>query len=306
MNARLRVTKGDLMPIPKAELMRRLRARRRAERLAERTARPAQPCEACGEPLPPAARANRRTCSEACRARLGRIERQMTQLDADEIRRLCAALDAWMAGIPVDGTRVFDARSRLNVRDEEVHASARFRVTKFAGQGEIGLGIEAKRGLRELRLAIWPDGRARRLRRAARLERLLFEAGLALPAEPVDDRPLAEAELDPIRRTVVRMAEAARMVMVTGPVRVEMPDAGLLEVRPGLRYRARVSLHGGLVLQVYGRLGQAAPPEVKLERHASPAHARTIGKVLETADVPLPPAAARRAAATDRAIAAID
>jgi hypothetical protein len=57
------------MAIPKAELMQRLRERRRAERLA--TA-PARACEVCGSPLPATARADAKCCSAGCRAQLSR------------------------------------------------------------------------------------------------------------------------------------------------------------------------------------------------------------------------------------------
>jgi hypothetical protein len=77
------------MAIPKSELMRRLRERRRAERLA---AAPARVCEVCGKPLPATARADARCCSNRCRAKLSRGTIAGLVLDQWEARELHDAL----------------------------------------------------------------------------------------------------------------------------------------------------------------------------------------------------------------------
>lgn len=59
------------MPIPKRDIMRRLRERRRQERLAAGADR-TRPCVACGTPLQADARADARTCSARCRKKLAR------------------------------------------------------------------------------------------------------------------------------------------------------------------------------------------------------------------------------------------
>jgi hypothetical protein len=109
------------MPISKAELMRNLRDRRRAEDLA---ARPARACPVCDAPLPATARRHARYCSARCRARASRIATRV-ELTGHELELLRELLERWMRLVPTGGWR------ELAVRVPEL-GSVLFRVTKYA------------------------------------------------------------------------------------------------------------------------------------------------------------------------------
>jgi predicted nucleic acid-binding Zn ribbon protein len=85
-------------PIPKAELMRQLRARRRGERQADLQART---CAVCDKPIPPTARADRRTCSTTCRAKLSQRRQLMrVRLTYAERRAVFYAIYRWLREHP--------------------------------------------------------------------------------------------------------------------------------------------------------------------------------------------------------------
>jgi hypothetical protein len=94
---RLTVTVREVlaMPVPKAELMRQLRARRRAERLATRGDKS---CAVCAKPIPATARADRRTCSTTCRAKLQRRLIGRLRLSSRERRRAFFEICRWLRG----------------------------------------------------------------------------------------------------------------------------------------------------------------------------------------------------------------
>ena len=83
------------MPVPKAELMRQLRARRRAERLATRGDKS---CAVCAKPIPATARADRRTCSTTCRAKLQRRLIGRLRLSSRERRGAFIEIRHWLRG----------------------------------------------------------------------------------------------------------------------------------------------------------------------------------------------------------------
>jgi hypothetical protein len=145
------------MAIPKSELMRRLRERGRAERLA---AAPARACQVCGKPLPATARADAKCCSADCRARRSRATLAALALSPAEVAELHAALGALLAEVPING-RKFLTRGGL-----------RFSVTR---RGD-GFLVEGKNGWPRLRACYTADGAARRYRRAPRFERAVHDA----------------------------------------------------------------------------------------------------------------------------------
>jgi hypothetical protein len=119
------------MPIPKSELMRRLRERHRAERLA---AMPARACEACGKPLPVAARANAKCCSAICRARLSRDTLEMVALFPAEVAELYAALDSLLAKVPIHSRKTLTRnglRFSVTKRDAKVLVESRSRRSRL-------------------------------------------------------------------------------------------------------------------------------------------------------------------------------
>jgi hypothetical protein len=260
------------MPIPKAELMRRLRDRRRAEKLAAMLARA---CKACGKPLPATARAHIRTCSARCRARLSRVEGQRTQLNADEARRLHAALKSWMASVPDGGHRelVADGNAKT-ISGHEFHQSVRFLVTKHRDE----FRIEAKIGWKQLALAVGPDGDTYRPRRAARLERLLFQAAARLPAESSDTTPHTDDELAMIGQVIAQFAAKAQVSMTLGSVALRARLTGLASAaREFGLYTVEVFLHDGLVLSQSGRVdGSRTDPPYRCSRE----HERAVYQAL--------------------------
>jgi hypothetical protein len=145
------------MAIPKSALMRRLRERRRAERLA---AMPARACAVCGKPLPVAARADAKCCSADCRARRSRAALTALALSPAEVAGLHAALGSLLAAVPIHGRKTL-TRGEL-----------RFSVTK---RGRDFL-VEGKCGRPRLRACYRADGVARRYRKAARFERAVHDA----------------------------------------------------------------------------------------------------------------------------------
>jgi hypothetical protein len=145
------------MPIPKSELMQRLRERRRAERLA---AAPARACAVCGKPLSMTARADAKCCSADCRAWLSRATLAALALSPAEMAEFHAALDPLLAEVPING-RKFLTRGGL-----------RFSVTRW---GDDFL-VKGKNGWPRLHACYTADGAARRYRKAPRFERALHDA----------------------------------------------------------------------------------------------------------------------------------
>jgi hypothetical protein len=145
------------MPIPKSELMRCLRERRRAERLA---AAPARACAVCDKPLPMTARADAKCCSADCRARRSRATLTALALSPAEVAELHAAFDAMLAEVPINGRKTL------------TRGDLRFSVTRW---GDDFL-VKGKNGWPRLHACYAADGAARRYQKAARFERALHDA----------------------------------------------------------------------------------------------------------------------------------
>jgi hypothetical protein len=151
--------------IPKSELMRRLRERRRAERLA---AAPARACEVCGEPLPVAARADAKCCSADCRTLLSRAALAALTLSPAEVAELHAALGSVLATVPLNG------------RKSLTRGGLRFAVTKASD----GFLVEGKDSRPRLRARYMADGAARRYQKAPRFERAVFQTLCEAGSDP--------------------------------------------------------------------------------------------------------------------------
>jgi hypothetical protein len=145
------------MAIPKSQLMRRLRERRRAERLAATLTRA---CAVCGKPLPVAARADAKCCSADCRARLSRATLTALALSPAEVAELHAALGSLLAEVPNNGRKIL------------TRGDLRFSVTKWGAD----FLVEGKSGWPRLHACYTADGAARRYQKAARSERALHDA----------------------------------------------------------------------------------------------------------------------------------
>jgi hypothetical protein len=146
------------MAIPKSELMRHLRERRRAERLA---AMPARACEVCGKPLPVEARADAKCCSADCRARRSRTTLAALALSPAEVAELHAALSALLPEEPFNG------------RKSLTRGGLRFSVTKWGADFEVASG----RGWSRLRFRCTSNAAEHRYRQeTARFERAVHEA----------------------------------------------------------------------------------------------------------------------------------
>jgi hypothetical protein len=145
------------MAIPKSELMRRLRERRRAEKLA---VMPARACQVCGKPLPATARADAKCCSADCRARRSRATLAALALSPAEVAELHAALGSLLAEVPNNGRTIL------------TRGGLRFRVTKWGAD----FLVEGKGGRPRLHACYRADGAARRYQKAPRFERAMHEA----------------------------------------------------------------------------------------------------------------------------------
>jgi hypothetical protein len=145
------------MPVPKSELMRRLRERRRAERLA---AAPTRACKVCGSPLPATARADARCCSAGCRAQLSRTALAAIALTPAEVAELYGALGALLAALPIGGKKSL------------AQDGVRFAVTKWGGD----FMVEGKGGWSRLKTRVSSCGADRRYQQTARFDRALYEA----------------------------------------------------------------------------------------------------------------------------------
>jgi hypothetical protein len=186
------------MPIPKSKLMRRLRGRRRAERLVET---PARACVVCDKPLPIAVRADAKCCSAVCRARLSRAP----ALPPAKVAELRAALGSLLSEMPSNGRKSLtrgDLRLRVtksgsllvevpsNGRKSPRGDGLRFAVTKQGGD----FVVEGKGGRPRLHACYRPDGTARRYQKAARFERAMHEA-LCPSAREVLEEPGPPADV---------------------------------------------------------------------------------------------------------------
>jgi hypothetical protein len=153
------------MPVPKSELMRRLRERRRTERL---TAAAPRACEVCGRSLPTTARANARCCSANCRAQLSRTTLAAIALSPIEVADLHAAFASLLATVPINDRKTL-------TRD-----GLRFSVTKL---GDDFL-VEGKGKWPRLRARYTAGGAADRYQKAPRFERAVYDA-LCRPARGI-------------------------------------------------------------------------------------------------------------------------
>jgi hypothetical protein len=151
------------MPVPKAALMRRLRERRRAERLMARSERA---CVVCATALPAEARAGTKCCSASCRARLSRATLAAIALNEAEIVELHAVLARLLAEVP--------ATERMRM----TRGGLRILVTK--GIGEFHVTDKGRRP--RLSACYRADGTATRYHKAPRVERALHKA-LCRPAD---------------------------------------------------------------------------------------------------------------------------
>jgi hypothetical protein len=145
------------MAIPKSELMRRLRQRRRAERLA---AVPARACAVCGKPLPMTARADAKCCSADCRAWRSRATLAALALSPAEVAELHAALDPLLVEVPIYG------------RETLTRGGLRFSVTKRNAE----VLVESRSRRSRLLACYAADGAARRYRKDPWFERDLHDA----------------------------------------------------------------------------------------------------------------------------------
>jgi hypothetical protein len=155
--------------ILKRELMRQLRARRRAERLA---AMPERACAACGEPMPATVRPHARVCSPTCRSRLSRARTAPLRLNRDEAGDVWYWASRWVIQESDGGTR------QLNMDGIRFTLSVKFR-------GNLMVEATADNGRLEgwitnCGVVIWH-------RQNARLERLFLAVARRMWLPPYDE-----------------------------------------------------------------------------------------------------------------------